>query len=148
MTSVYRWLLLLLIGAVWAGEVETATEALIQKHDQDFLARAKKYLAEKSTSETDAAWRKKLQERVSQKAIDSGQDTNAALNQIILDWGSSKDFARLSDKELAEAARWYLVYRDQEFSPFTVARLQLPERILELLREQKIAERFLKELRQ
>ena len=132
--------LALWMGLLMAGE--KTPEEIVKENDALFQEKARKHLAEKSMPEADAAWKRKIKDQVEQKGKDGGFDENAALNQLILDWGCSKDFAKLSEKELTEAARFYLAYRDRKWSPFDVGNLQFPERLLKLLKEQKIDERF------
>ena len=123
---------ILISGLITASEID---------NDIKFQNIAHKFLSENSKKENDIRWVKKIRDSVNQKISDSPHlNENSCLNQMVLDWAAPKDFRNLSINDKIEAARFYLVYRDPNFSPFDVLQLQLPGKIIERLKNDKIDE--------
>ena len=139
----FRILLLLCVcGCVLCGEEDILK--LIAENDAKLQDGARKYLAEHSKPDENQAWTKKMVERVKQAMIDrKDASENNILNQYIVDWAAGKDFKKLNDKDKLYACRMYLLYRDSNFSPFDIGQLQLPEKILDELKKQKMDQWFL-----
>ena len=117
---------------------EKSLEEIVRENDLRFQQSAKEYLKKHSTCQDDQTWKKKLKDFMEQRMHDFSWSLQSALDQAVLDWAAGRDFNKLTAQDKVNAARYYLTYRDADFSPFDIRELQLPERVLQALEEKKI----------